>query len=59
MKRIQFAFVLAAFSTLAACGGTHHYVSRGGADPMSFAPMSPDYDESTSERSVIDLLSLT
>ncbi|MBY5933651.1 hypothetical protein KUV51_11625 [Tateyamaria omphalii] len=58
MKRIQFAFVLAALTTVAACGGSNHYVTRGDSVPMSFAPYAQGYDDTTSQRAAIDLLSL-
>ena len=59
MKRFQFAFVLAALTTVAACGGPHHYVTRGDVAPMSFAPYASDYDDTTSQRASVDLLSLS
>ncbi|KIC49611.1 hypothetical protein [Tateyamaria sp. ANG-S1] len=58
MKRIQFAFVLAALTTVAACGGAQHYVARGDVAPISFAPYAQNYDDTTSQRAAIDLLSL-
>ena len=56
MTRPYYALVLAALTTLAACGGASHDVSRAYNAPMSFVA-APDYDASTSQRAAVDLLS--
>jgi hypothetical protein len=59
MKRTQFFLVLAVLTTLAACGGSSQYVTRSDTAPLSFAPYAPGYDDATSQRAAIDLLSLS
>lgn len=58
MKRFQFAFVLASLTALGACGGSNQYVTRADTAQFSFAPVVSAYDDTTSQRASIDLLSL-
>ncbi|WP_299047485.1 hypothetical protein [uncultured Tateyamaria sp.] len=58
MKRLQFFLVLAALTTAAACGGSTHHVTRSDTAPLGFSPIAPDHDGSTSQRAMVDLLSL-
>ena len=59
MKRIQIGLILAAVTTVAACGGAQH-VTRAETAPMSFVPFAPAEDDGrTSDRAAIDLLSLS
>lgn len=58
MTRIQITLVLAALSALGACGDATQAVTRGDTTPLGFSALQPDHDGATSQRAMIDLLSL-
>ncbi|WP_415404983.1 hypothetical protein [Tateyamaria sp. SN3-11] len=59
MKRIFLTATLVAASIVAACGGQSHSVTRAHTAPLSVGFQAPQYDDTTSARSAIDLLSLS